>query len=191
MTNGRAVFCGVVLGVLAWLAGCGAGRDRTLTPLAAAARTGEVAAIKGLLAGGADPAQGSGVNGWTPLVHAVHKHQAAAVDALLAAGPRARTQLREALRMAAGYGEAGMVRALLAAGADAAADGPELLALAAGGAWDNDYDWPGCAAQEATTRALVEAAPGARIALDLPTRYALWRTRRHGCDGVLALVGRR
>ena len=88
MTNGRAVFCGVVLGVLAWLAGCGAGRDRTLTPLAAAARTGEVAAIKGLLAGGADPAQGSGVNGWTPLVHAVHKHQA-----LLQALPRRRRHI--------------------------------------------------------------------------------------------------
>src|SRR5262245_50033311 len=47
-----------------------------LTPLIWAARIGHVEAVNALLEGGADPdLQDSFVNGWTAMMHAVHKGQ--------------------------------------------------------------------------------------------------------------------
>jgi ankyrin repeat protein len=74
----------MVATVLALLAGCGWGRETT--PLIGAARNGDIAAIRSLIAHGADPGERGGVNGWPPLMHAVHKNQKAAVAALLDAG---------------------------------------------------------------------------------------------------------
>lgn len=55
-------------------------------PLCAAARAGDTARIAELLKSGEDVNERGGVNDWTALMHAVHKNQPAAVDALLAAG---------------------------------------------------------------------------------------------------------
>ena len=52
--------------------------------LIAAARTGQVASIRIIVAAGGDPNARAGVNGWPALMHAVHKNQTAAVRELLA-----------------------------------------------------------------------------------------------------------
>ena len=62
------------------------GRQHEAPPLVRAAREGDVATIAALLKAGAAVDARAGVNGWTPLQHAIHKNQAAAVKALLAAG---------------------------------------------------------------------------------------------------------
>jgi hypothetical protein len=62
------------------------GSMHPLTPLAAAARAGDLQEIDRLVAAGADVNAGSGVNSWPPLLHAIHKDQTAAVARLLAHG---------------------------------------------------------------------------------------------------------
>src|SRR5689334_9352436 len=57
-----------------------------LTALAWAARTGATDAINVLIDAGADVNRRDDRNGWTPLLHAVHKQQAGAVRALLERG---------------------------------------------------------------------------------------------------------
>src|SRR5207247_11010308 len=56
------------------------------TPLADAARAGDLATIRTLIAHGADPNEAAGQNHWSPLLHAIHKHQNASVEALLDSG---------------------------------------------------------------------------------------------------------
>ena len=53
------------------------------SPLSDAAREGNVAQMRALLGQGADPDEFSGSNGWTPLMHAIHKNQIASVTVLL------------------------------------------------------------------------------------------------------------
>jgi len=86
-----------------------------ISPLAAAARQGDIQAIHALVNAGADPNAPSGVNHWTPLQHAIHKNQRASVHALLDAG--ADVNRSAPLAMAAGYGQADIVAGLLARGA--------------------------------------------------------------------------
>src|SRR5688572_8041850 len=62
------------------------GSMHPLTPLAAAARAGDLQEIDRLVAAGADVNMGSGVDNWPPLLHAIHKDQTAAVARLLANG---------------------------------------------------------------------------------------------------------
>jgi hypothetical protein len=85
-------------------------------PLAGVARRGDLDSIRRLVHNGADLNERSGVNGWTPLEHAVHKAQLDSLKLLLelgadpnAASPKGVTPLM----MAAGYGYEGMVRVLL------------------------------------------------------------------------------
>jgi ankyrin repeat protein len=164
-----------------------------LTPLAWAARSGQVESLRTLLALGADPALPAGHNGWTPLMHAIHKHQSAAAHALLDGGVALESaEGSRALRMAAGYGDVEMVRALLARGAapGSEAGGASLLADAVGGAWDIDYRWRGCRAHADTVRALLEAEPGLRMPDDFHGWLALRQARKHGCAELLGLVER-
>ena len=88
-----------------------------MTPLAAAARKGAVGAIEVLLTRGADPHRGCGVNGWTPLQHALHKDQHAAALRLLSTCTAPSAELDDALSMAAGYAQTDLVAALLKQGA--------------------------------------------------------------------------
>ena len=79
------------------LAGCDPWSERQIGgvqgDLVGAARTGDVERIRQALAHGAQLEVGSGVNGWTPLKHAIHKHQTKAVEALLAAGADANSHV--------------------------------------------------------------------------------------------------
>lgn len=103
------------------LAACTA-RRAELTPLVEAARSGDVHAIRSLCVHGADPDQPSGVNDWTPLLHAVHTKQLQSVAALLDAGAkvnRATSSGMTPLMLAAGYGQHDVVELMLAHGANA------------------------------------------------------------------------
>ena len=89
--------------------------------LVGAARSGSVEKIRSLVKEGADLNATAGVNGWTVLMHAVHKNQPQAVEELLAAGANPNAVIgrgTSALGMAAGYGQTDIVDALLKAGAD-------------------------------------------------------------------------
>jgi len=132
-----------------------------LTPLAVAARNGRVEAIELLLARGADPHRGCGVNGWTPLLHALHKNQGAAAERLMATCTAPSAELDDALFMAAGYAQTDAVTLLLARGANPRkdfGDGANALSNAVSGAFDIDFSYRGCATHTATVRALLTAS---------------------------------
>ncbi len=91
------------------------------TPLANAARAGDVAAIRDLIAHGADPNQAAGNNHWSPLLHAIHKNQIRSVEALLDGGADVNRRSGDGitpLMMAAGYGYTDIVQLLLRRGAN-------------------------------------------------------------------------
>lgn len=115
-----AVLMRIAVLSLLLLLGAACGRYE-ITPLAAAARAGDAASIQALCKGGVSLEQPSGVNGWTPLMHAVHKRQARSVMALLRCGAQPDTgdgHNATALMMAAGYGYDELVGILLRHGAD-------------------------------------------------------------------------
>ena len=77
------------------------GSTHPLTPLAAAARAGDLEEIDRLVAAGADVNAGSGISNWPPLLHAIHRDQIAAVARLLARGASVEGQSGvDAVRMA-------------------------------------------------------------------------------------------
>ena len=95
-----------------------------VSPLAAAARAGDLTALDNLVAQGADINAGTGVNGWPPVLHAIHKGQTAALVRLLDHGASLSGATgREALLMSSGYGNEPMVRVLLAHGINPRDDG--------------------------------------------------------------------
>jgi hypothetical protein len=185
----KAAFEGDAEQVRALIAG-GADPNGAESPLILAARAGHVTVIQILIRAGADPNQRGGVNGWTALMHAVHKNQEGAATALLEGGadPNAYTGHREtALMMAAGYGRAGMVRILLAHGADPRlrdVHGASALDNAVSGTLDIDSITAG-SCQTDTVRVLLDAAPD--MALHV---YGWPRTiaRIGGCREVLDLL---
>ena len=158
---------------------------RETSPLAWAARLGRADIMEALLDAGSNPAQGSGVNHWTPLVHAVHKNQGGAVDFLLSRTHPDAASLTKALTMAAGYGSPRTVQHLLAAGARPTSD---TLTDAVGGAWDVDGEWNGCAAHTETVRALLGTSPQLRVPDTFSGRAALRFARKKGCTEMLSLV---
>jgi ankyrin repeat protein len=98
-----------------------------LTALILSVRAGAAPAVEALLRHGADPNLRGGVNGWTPLMHAVHKNQLGAAQALLDGGAQVDSRGRSgetALMMAAGYGYTPLVELLLDRGANPR--GPQL-----------------------------------------------------------------
>lgn len=106
-------------------AGCLAAEPSRFTPLANAARTGDLATMQRLLASGVSPnVVDPGGNRWTPLLHAIHKRQRASVDLLLRSGadPKLSVNGLRPLLMAVGTGKAPIVRRLLQAGADPRSD---------------------------------------------------------------------
>jgi ankyrin repeat protein len=141
---------------------------REFTPLADAARAGDVAAIRNLIHQGADPNQPTGGNNWTPLLHAIHKAQIKSVEALLDGGADPNKVAGDgftALMMAAGYGYTDIVEVLLRRGANphlAGAGGVRPIDLAAAGVADIDrFTLFQC--QEETVRVLRSADPTVSI----------------------------
>jgi|RhiMethySRZTD1v2_1073278.scaffolds.fasta_scaffold00032_71 ankyrin repeat protein len=177
-----------------------------ITPLASAARSGDLDSIDRLLAAGADVNEPTGVNGWPPVVHAIHTRQRQAVVRLLERGASLEgTAGRDALFMASGYGDAETVAILLSRGVPLPQDAPSLASLVAvtiGGAWDIDYQWSGCERHTAVAKLLVAKDPDVRVVGILsPTsvararstfeyRVARWYAQHKGCDELLRIVGR-
>jgi len=132
--------------------------------LITAARFGNRAVIPYLVSSGADPNLPAGVNGWPPLLHAIHKNQAGSVEALIDAGAKVNhTQAAgdTPLMMAAGYGYVEIVKVLLKKGADPAiknAAGSTALDLAVTGVLDIDrFTYGRCQAD--TVKILLERTP--------------------------------
>ncbi len=167
-------------------------RSRALTPLVWAARAGQVSAIRVLVAHGADLNAPAGINGWVPLQHSLHKGQTEAALALLDLGADISDGIgRDALGMAAGYGNATVTEALLERGVDPHADygdGPSLLALAAAGSYDIDYHWRGCEPHTETVRAIVKRAPDLTLGDGPWDRAARLYVHRQGCGELIALL---
>ena len=185
-------FVAFALFVLA-LHACGADRSRAMTPLAAAAREGNVAAIAALVKAGHDPnGIDPGLNHWTPLLHAIHKSQSGSVRALLDAGAdvnRAAPGGGTPLMMAVGNGRHAIVRRLLDAGADPRADGPEILAVALTGGALTDIDQPLLGrCNTDVVRLLLSRAPDLRLRPGFRTRLVILMARWNHCDDALRLV---
>ena len=155
------------------------------TPLMTAARQGRIADIQTLISQGADPNARAGVNGWTPILHAIHKHQKESLVALLDGGA---DNSVSALMMAAGYGYTDMVKTLLDRGADPSqksCGGSTALDVAVSGVPDIDRFTVGDC-QTATVKVLLERAPNLRLSDSFHGRVAGWLA----CAEVRALLDR-
>src|SRR2546421_5624190 len=155
--------------------GCGIRPYPEFTPLANAARAGDVTTVRALLAKGADPNLAAGNNNWTPLLHAIHTNQIRSVEALLDGGADVNRVAGDgftALMMAAGYGYTDIVDLLLRRGANprlAGADGIRPIDLAVAGVPDIDrFTLFQC--QEDTIRALRTADPS----ISVSPRALMW-----------------
>ena len=169
---------------------------RQIRPLAVAARQSRIDVIATLLAAGADPnLTDAGGNRWVPLMHAVHKHQPAAVKYLLDHGARPdgpATLTVTPLMMAVASGQTESAVMLLDRGADAqrrAPDGATLLTLAVSGGAFSDIDEPlfGACHTE-TVKLLRTRIPDLRLDGSLRGRVAMLFARLNGCREVVALV---
>jgi hypothetical protein len=170
------------------LAGCGF-LSGPVSPLISAARSGDVARISELAASGADLNALGGVNGWTPLLHAVHTNQAGSVQVLLEKG--AAVNLRAggttALIMAAGYGYTDIVKILLQHRADpraTARNGTTALEAALEGSSDMDRNTAG-QCQTATVKVIAESDRTLRLAQDSDGFRA---AQKAGCKDALAAL---
>src|ERR1017187_4010711 len=138
------------------------------TALSLSTRTATVTAVETLRRQGAPPHLRGGVNGWTPLMHAIHKNQPGAAHALLDGGAQVDSRGRSgetALMMAAGYVYTPLVELLLERGANpraATPDGYNVLAAALGGSPDIDHFTLG-SCQAATVRALKRKDPSLHL----------------------------
>ncbi len=177
-------------------AGCGRPVDYSepsdvRSRLVGAAREGRAAEIEPLVHAGADPNGTSGVNGWTVLMHAVHKNHPEAVRALLDSGAdpnRHAPDQPTALMMAAGYGRNAIVRLLLQHGADPYQRyrGETALDWAVGGSTDVD-DFTLFQCQTNTVGVILSRAPE----LVTPAFRARNRIKLAVCPDVRRLVSPR
>jgi len=110
-----ALFLGMALAA----AGSACRDRRDITPLMAAARTGDLAEMRRLLDAGADPNARDALNGWTPLYHAIHKGQLDAVRLLLERGvnPNQGARRNTTVRFARQNGQPAIADLLVAYGA--------------------------------------------------------------------------
>lgn len=100
----------------------------SISPVASAARKGDVETIASLAKAGQSLDEPSGVNGWTPLMHAIHTNKLQSVEALLKAGADANRSCCRGLTpliLASGNGQQEIVRLLLQRGADAMLKGDD------------------------------------------------------------------
>ncbi|HUP60044.1 MAG TPA: ankyrin repeat domain-containing protein [Thermoanaerobaculia bacterium] len=139
------------------------------SPLTLSVREGDVAEVRAQLARGADPNAPGGGNGWTPLLHAVHKNQLGTAAALLDAGAgvdRPGASGITPLMMAAGYDNKEMTALLLARGANprmTEGDGSTALDFAIAGVPDIDrFTYFRC--NQSTAAMLAKVSPPPRAA---------------------------
>jgi hypothetical protein len=170
------------------LTGCGF-LPSSVSPLINAVRSGDIGKIHELAASGANLDEPGGVNGWTPLMHAIHKDQLPSVRTLLELDADVNRSAggTTPLIMAAGYGYTDIVEALLKAGADARAtarDGANALEAAFGGSPDLDHFTVG-RCQTATVEALLTKDPGLKIKEE---SEAFKTAEKAGCKEEIALL---
>lgn len=167
------------------------GMDRHgLTALHWAAREGRVEAMRTLVAAGAGvDRRDAAANGWTPLMHAIHKRQTAAAYLLMQAGADVNARAGATaipIIMAAGYGETEIVRELLLKGADPRAESSggvnALWSAAGGGSLADLTDGPplGTCYPE-VIRLLQESAPDLRLKKSAGTRLIAWFAKNPAC----------
>jgi len=183
-----------VLAALLALSACGLRPG--LPSLIGAAREGRVDRIAALVKQGADPNQPAGVNGWPPLMHAIHKNQKGSVIALLDAGADINVRSRDGmtpLMMAAGYGYTDIVNVLLDRGADAhlqMSDGTNALTMAVTGTPDIDrFTATDC--QGSTIKALIDRVPDLKLGGSEKVMRAVAAAKLKTCAGVAQLIGTR
>ena len=154
-----------------------------LTALIRASRHGNPDIVRALLDAGASPDQNDDyVNGWTPMMHAIHKDQPKVVGLLIAAGADVNRRAPNgctALMFAAGEGQIDLVTLLLDKGADPRAETLEhttaLTNAVAGGYTE-------------IVRLLLARAPDLRLKGILEDRVALaltWIRGRNAIQGML------
>lgn len=183
-------FASFVMALLA--AGCLGPGPGQLSPLAGPARDGDLVTLRRLIAGGVNPnLADSGGTHWTPLMHAIHRGQPAAVDLLLRAGadPTLAVNGVQPLLMAVGTGDAVIVRRLLDAGADPRSDATIFLTAVSGGAL-SDLDNPllGRCNTE-VVKVLLKRAPDLRLPPGPRTRIALAFAWFNRCGDDLQAAG--
>jgi hypothetical protein len=167
-----------------------------IAPLHTAARLGRTEAIRALVKAGGKADLRDRRNGWTPLLHAVHKRRHQAVLALLESGadPNGRGSGGVTpLIMAAGYGSTETVEALLERGADPRSEaGGGITALwgaLGGGGLADITDGPGLGVCfPDTVRALLSRAPDLRLKDNMATTAARFLARSQECREAYALV---
>lgn len=167
-----------------------------IAPLHIAARLGRTEAIRTLVKAGALIDLRDRRNGWTPILHAIHKRRHAAVVALIEAGAdpngRAKGDVTP-LMMAAGYGMTKTVELLLEKGADPRAETSfgltALWGALGGGGLADITDGPGLGVCfPDTARALLARAPDLRLKDNLATTAARFLARSDKCREAYALV---
>jgi ankyrin repeat protein len=162
-----------------------------ITPLDAAARQGDVEAIRVLAAHGADlNAPDRGGTRWTPLLHAIHKNRLASVEALIAAGAdvnRASPGGLSPLEMAAGNGDARIVTRLLDAGANPREPGVFAAAVSGGAVSDIDRPLLGRCNTE-VVRALLQRAPDLRLPRNARGHVSYLFARLKDCEAVIEVT---
>ena len=165
----------------------------TQPSLTQAARDGRTDLIPTLVKQGADPNQRAGVNGWTPLMHAIHKNQKGSISALLDAGADVNGRGADgstALMMAAGYGYTDILNLLLDRGADAHAqmsNGSNALTFAVLGA--NDIDrFTAADCQGPTIKALIERVPDLKLQGSARILRTVAAVKLKSCAGVAMLL---
>ena len=163
----------------------------SMTAVAAAARKGDIVALRALARAGHDlNAADPGLNHWTPLLHAIHKGQRDSIRVLIAAGAdvnRATTDGLSPLEMAAGNAQADIVRTLLAAGADPREPGVFTAAVAGGAMTDIERPLLGRCNTD-VVQALLERAPDLHVPDNGRGHLSLLFARLNHCDATLKLV---
>jgi hypothetical protein len=166
---------------------------REWAPLILAARTGRVQALRALVAADADVDRPDDRQGWSALLHAVHRNQLDAAGALLELGADPDRGSRSGftpLMMASSYGNTRMVELLLRGGANphlTLRNGESALSMAATGSVDIDRFTLG-RCQEATVRALLEHDPALRVSDSWLVRWEMRFVRTFGCEEVARLL---
>lgn len=192
-----------VCALLIFLPACAPPND-AFTPMARAARVGDVTTMRRLAAQGHDVnANDPGRNHWTPLLHAIHRGQRVSVDTLLDLGADVhqavvtsslmdRRNKLTPLLMAVGNGQTDIVRRLLAAGADPRRDGGAIFAIAVSGGALTDIENPllGRCNTE-IVRLLLDKDPTLRLRPDARGDLVRLLARLKGCDEVVQLTARR